>query len=193
MPVRARSASSIAAIAVLPPRLMSRSSSSSASTPSRMTPPSRASAGGSSTIVASIASRTSVRSSISAARLRTSGACRLRGAAPAARGNERQRLAERDEIARAGRAERDARDQPLEVVHALEQLAQLAALGRPKREVLDGVEPILNPRERDERTHAATARSSRPPIAVTVRSIVVEQRARRGRRRRLRRRSGAGA
>ena len=34
-----------------------------------------------------------------------------------------------------------------------EQLAQLAALRRPEREVLDGVEPILNPRQRDERPH----------------------------------------
>ena len=82
--------------------------------------------------------------------------------APQAR-QQRQRLAERDEIARARRAERDARDQPLEVVHALEQLAQLAALGRAEREVLDRVEPILNPRQRDERPHAATGGAAGRP------------------------------
>ena len=35
----------------------------------------------------------------------------------------------------------------------LSSVAQLAALGRAEREVFDGVEPILNPRQRDERPH----------------------------------------
>ena len=88
---------------------MSRSSSSSASTPSRMTPPSRASAGGSSTSVAAIASRTSARSSSSPTqaadeRRRPSARARRR-----TRGIARERLAQRDEVARAGGAERHAR------------------------------------------------------------------------------------
>jgi hypothetical protein len=38
-------------------------------------------------------------------------------------------------------------------VHALQQLAKLAALGGPESEVLDGVQSILNPLEADERTN----------------------------------------
>ena len=74
MPVRARSASSIAAMCSRPERLISRSASRSASTPSRIMPPSRASAGGSSTSADASASRTSARSSSSPTRLWTSGA-----------------------------------------------------------------------------------------------------------------------
>ena len=54
-------------------------------------------------------------------------------------------------VARAGGAERGARDQPLEVLDGLERLAELAAVGRPERELLDGVEPIADGLERDER------------------------------------------
>ena len=61
------------------------------------------------------------------------------------------RLSQRDEVARPGDAERRARDEPLDVVNRLERLAQLGAFGRAERQLLDGVEPILNPLERDER------------------------------------------
>ena len=74
MPVRVRSAASMAAIRPLPPRLIARSSSSRASTPSRMAPPSRARAGGDSLTVASMASRAAGTSSSSAARLLVRGA-----------------------------------------------------------------------------------------------------------------------
>ena len=63
----------------------------------------------------------------------------------------RDRLPQRDEVARTGGAERGARDEALDVVHRLERVAQLRALGRAERELLDGVEPILDPLERDER------------------------------------------
>ena len=84
--------------------------------------------------------------------------------------HDRERLLQADEIARAGRAERGARDQPLEVLNGLERLAELAALGRPERELLDGVEPIADRLERRRAAAAATTRSSRLPIDVTVRS-----------------------
>ena len=74
MPVRSRSAVSMSAMICRPDRLTARSSSISGSKPSRVNPPSRASAGGSSSSVRSMRCRTSARSSISAHRLRTSGA-----------------------------------------------------------------------------------------------------------------------
>ena len=66
--------------------------------------------------------------------------------------HERDRLPQRHEIARAGGPERGARDEALDVVDRLQRLAQLGALGRAKRELFDGVEPILDPLERDQRT-----------------------------------------
>ena len=63
-----------------------------------------------------------------------------------------ERLAERDEIARPGGAERGASDQPLDVVDRLQ--ACRAAFARSvvaERELLDRIEPILDPLERHER------------------------------------------
>ena len=80
------------------------------------------------------------------------------------------RLAQRDEVARTGGSQGRARDEAFDVVHVLQRVAKLGSRGAAEREVLDGVEPIVNPLERDERP-SSQARSSRPPIGVTVRSI----------------------
>ena len=85
-------------------------------------------------------------------------------------GSTAERLLQADEIARPGGAERRARDQPLEVLDGLERLAELAALGRPERELLDRVEPIADRLERRRSGRSSHARSSRLPIDVTVRS-----------------------
>ena len=63
-----------------------------------------------------------------------------------------ERLPERHEIARPCRSQRDAADQPFQVVHALERVAKLASLGRAERQFLDGIEPVTNALERTERT-----------------------------------------
>ena len=77
MPVRCRSASSIAEMSPLPLRLRCRSRSTSGSAPSRTTSPSRASIGGSSASVAVIRSRSAGRSSSAAHSCASSGACRV--------------------------------------------------------------------------------------------------------------------
>ena len=86
-------------------------------------------------------------------------------------GNRGQRLAQRDQIARPGGAERGARDQPLQVVDGLQRLAELALAQ------WNGT-PALPPRRdgRESRSSVASGRSSqprsrRPPIDVIVRSI----------------------
>ena len=66
--------------------------------------------------------------------------------------HERDRLPQRDEIARTGNPERGARNEALDVVDRLQRLAQLCAFDRAKRELFDGVETILDPLERDQRT-----------------------------------------
>ena len=80
------------------------------------------------------------------------------------RGTAVQRLPQRHQLARPGRAERDAADEPLEVVHALERVAELAAFGRAERQLLDRVEPVADALERAQRTQqprrAAAARPS---------------------------------
>ena len=65
--------------------------------------------------------------------------------------HDRNRLLQADEIARPGIAERGARDEALEILHAFQDLAELAAVGAAKRELLDGVQAIANAIERDER------------------------------------------
>ena len=70
------------------------------------------------------------------------------------RGN---RQPQRDEIARAGGAQRHAADEPLDVVHRLQHLAEAAAIGRAEGELLDGVEPIANPLQRTERLQQPAA------------------------------------
>ena len=85
-------------------------------------------------------------------------------AAPAARrarvrtrGIDGERLLEADQIARTGRAERRARDQPLEILDRLDRVAELAAVGRAERQLLDGVEAIADRLERDERAQQPRA------------------------------------
>ena len=74
-----------------------------------------------------------------------------------------QRLPQRHQIARPGRAERDAADQPLEVVNALERVAKLAALGGAERQLLDRIQPIADALERAQRTQQpAPAAAARP-------------------------------
>ena len=67
-------------------------------------------------------------------------------------GKHGERLLEPHEIARSGRAERRPRQQPLEILYGLHRLAELAALGRAERQFLDGVEPVANRLDGDERT-----------------------------------------
>ena len=143
---------------------MSRRSSSSASTPSRIAPPSRATAGGSSTSVA--LERVAEIGEIVELRDQAAHQRRLQVVEqqPDAR-NGGDRLAQRDEIARTGGAERGAADQPLHVVDALERVAQLGALGAAERELLDGVEPILDPLERRAAAAAATRAAAGRPSA----------------------------
>src|SRR3989442_3517082 len=66
--------------------------------------------------------------------------------------HDHERLLQADEIARARRPERRARDEALEILNRLDRLAKLAALGRAKRELLDRVEAIANRLDRDERS-----------------------------------------
>ena len=99
-----------------------------------------------------MASRTSASSSISARRLRTSGAC-IGAEIVSRRGRSASDCDEPDDVAWPGGRQRDPRDQPLEVVHRLQEVAQLRAFRGSERVVLDGVQPILNRRQRDERAH----------------------------------------
>jgi len=71
------------------------------------------------------------------------------------------RLLQANKVARAGVAERCARNQALEILHALEDVAELAAVGAPEGELFDRVQPIANAIERDER--AQQPRSEQPP------------------------------
>ncbi len=91
-----------------------------------------------------------------------------------------------------GGAERGARDQPLEILDRLDRVAELAALGVAKRQLLDGVEAIANRLERDQR--AEQPRPQQPAADRRHRSIeLVEQRSGRGRPRIPRRSPGASA
>ncbi len=63
----------------------------------------------------------------------------------------RERLLEPDEVAGAGGAQRRARDQPLEILDAFERVAEFAAFRRPKGELLDGIEAILDRAKRQQR------------------------------------------
>ena len=62
-------------------------------------------------------------------------------------------------------AERGAGDQPLEILDGLDRVAELAALGRAERQLLDGVEPIADRLERQQRPQQPRARA--PPPADT--------------------------
>jgi hypothetical protein len=74
-----------------------------------------------------------------------------------------------DEIAGTSDAEGRPRDEPFEVLDALQRFAELSAVGRPERKLLDGVEPVADGLERDERpeqpgTQQAAASGSHRPI-----------------------------
>ena len=106
--------------------------------------------------VRSIRSRTSARSSSSASRLRRSGACTSSSI-------RRRRGIDASDIRRATRSRGPAvpratrRDEPLDVVDVLQHLAELAAVGGAKGELLDGVQAIANPLERDQRAQQPRA------------------------------------
>ena len=134
---------------------MPRSSSSSGSTPSRVKPPSRASAGGSS-IERALDRVAHVDEIVELGEQRADERRLQVGEHGAHARNHGQRLLEADQIARPGGAERRARDQPLEILHRLDRVAELAALGRAERQLLDRVEPIANRLERDAAAAAAT-------------------------------------
>ena len=73
------------------------------------------------------------------------------------------RLFQADEIARAGVAERGARDEALEILHVLQDFAELAAVGAAEGEFLDGIEAIADSIERRRAAAAATrAAAGRP-------------------------------
>ena len=57
-------------------------------------------------------------------------------------------------------AQRGARDQTLEILHRLERVAELAALGGAEGELLDGVEAIANRLERDQRAQQPRAQQA---------------------------------
>ena len=69
------------------------------------------------------------------------------------RGGQRpQRAGEGDEVARRRGAERDPADDPVQVLHALEGLAQAAALHGAEGELLHRVEAVLDRLHVDEGT-----------------------------------------
>ena len=89
----------------------------------------------------------------------------------AARGIDRERLLQADQVARTGGAQRGPGDQPLEILHALDGVAELAAFGRAKRELLDGVQPIAgSASERQQRPEQPRRAAGGCAIDVTVRS-----------------------
>ena len=120
---------------------------------------------------ASIQSRTSARSSSSPTqalhqrRLALAEQRRARAASPPSTGAARRDRAARPSPSATRDVSRSRSWTPLE------RLAQLAAIGRAKRQLLDRVEPIANRLRARPAGGAATTRSSRPPITVTVRSI----------------------
>ncbi len=88
-----------------------------------------------------------------------------------------QRLLQTHQIARPRGPERSSGDQPLEILHRLEGVAEFAALGVPERDLLHGVEAIANRLERDQRAEEpgaqepAADRRDRPIELVEQRSV----------------------
>ena len=154
---------------------MVRSSSSPASTPSRVNPPSRASAGGivdqrGLDAVADVAQVVELGDERSDER-------RLRSASTVAHpGNDRKRLLQTDQIARPRRAERRRATRRSRSWTGLMALAELAAIGRPKRQLLDRVQPIADGSS-ESSGRSSHARSRRLPIDVIGPIELVEQRA----------------
>ena len=67
-------------------------------------------------------------------------------------GDGGNRILQGDVVARAGRAEHDTRDQPLQVLNRFDRVAEPAAIGRAERELFDRVESIADAIERQQRT-----------------------------------------
>ncbi len=86
-----------------------------------------------------------------------------------------ERLAQRDQIPRAGGAERRAGDQPLHVVDGAQRVLHLRPLGAAEGELLDGVEAILDALQRQQRLEQPGAQQ--PPAHRRHRAIdLVQQR-----------------
>ena len=79
-----------------------------------------------------------------------------------------QRGAERHQVARAGRAERDPAEQAVDVLDAREGVAQPAAVEGAEGQLLDRVEPVLDPLHLDERAQDRSRGAPAPPIADLV-------------------------
>ena len=77
-------------------------------------------------------------------------------------GNRGKRLSKGDEITRSRGPEGRAGNQPLEVVHRLERLAELASFGGSKRELLDRVEAVTDALERRQRPQQPGGGAARP-------------------------------
>ena len=67
-------------------------------------------------------------------------------------GNGGNREPQRDEIAGTSRSERDAPDQPLDVVHCFQHFAKPSAIGRSKGKLLDRIQPIADAFQREKGT-----------------------------------------
>ena len=72
-------------------------------------------------------------------------------------GDDRHGLLQAEEVARAGGSERDAGDQAIEILDRFQDLAELAPVRGPKRQVFDGVEPIADRFDRHERSEQPSA------------------------------------
>ena len=72
-------------------------------------------------------------------------------------GDERDRLLQPDEVARAGGPHRRLGDESLEVLHPLHRIAEFAPLRRAEREILDRIEPVANGIEGEQRTEKPRA------------------------------------
>ena len=74
--------------------------------------------------------------------------------------HHRDRLLQADEIARPRVAERGTRDEALEILHAFQDLAELAAVCAAKGELLDGIQAVANAIERDQRAQQPRAQQA---------------------------------
>ncbi len=143
MPVRCRSRASICAMYCLPFWLRSRSSSRSALKPARMVPPSARFSGGSSEIASRIRLATSGSSSRPFVQ-RAQPRSLLRVEAPLQRRNLFERAAQRQQIARTGRAERDLGEQAFQIENAGQLFAQFGAQNGLLQQFSHGIEALLD-------------------------------------------------
>ena len=87
--------------------------------------------------------------------------------------NDPYGLPQRDEVPRPSGAERNARDQPFEIVHRLERVAQLRPLGAAEGHLLDCIEPVLDRLERVRRP--LQPRAQQPPSHRRHRAVYLAQ------------------